>query len=204
MQEKMKFCAHCAANMFQNVSQARGNKKITLQDYKYISCSAFLPYYGGGTRQYGNNSENYAVPTPQMSLCYLKGTGINKVKMIWAVVSCWGFPPPSRGSDTIRAGAVVQDYAMAPRVYTNTEYDAGYVCKDLKLNAGEVKMMVDVYLNASWCPRMSGKRRVPPGLWGLLLCSPEAESWGSNTGGWFHYKIIFTPKPGLFSESPPT
>jgi hypothetical protein len=200
----MKFCACCAVNMFQNVSQKRGNKKITLQDYKYISCSAFLPYYGGGTRQYGSNAGgSYAIPTPQLSLCYLKGVGVNKVKMVWAVISSWGLPPPSRGCDICGAGTVVPDYVMAPRVYTDAVYDANDICEDLEINDGEVKMMVDVYLNASWCPGMSGKRRVSPDLWGLLICNPEAESWGSKTGGWFHYKIIFTPKPGLFSETAP-
>ncbi|MDR1235732.1 MAG: hypothetical protein LBJ96_01875 [Holosporaceae bacterium] len=204
-QNSMKFCAHCAVNMFQNISLGRPNKRITLQDYKYISCSAFLPYYGGGTQQYGGlKLESYAISTPQMSLCYLKGTGINKVKMIWAVVSNWGQPPPSRQIGTMRAGASIHDHIMLPRVYTDTEYDASYICEDLKINAGEVKMMVDVYLNASWCPGgMFGKRRVSPGLWGLLVCSPEAESWGSNMGGWFHYKIIFTPKLGLFDEDLP-
>jgi hypothetical protein len=188
--------------MFQNVSQKRG--KITMQDYKYISCSAFLPYYGGGMRQYGKDSlKSYAIPTPQMSLCYLKGTGINKVKMIWAIISTWGYPPPLRMSSLKQAGEGIHDFVMTPLTYTDVEYDASHICKDLKINAGEVKMMVDVYLNASWCPEMFGKRRVLPDLWGLLICNPEAESWGSNMGGWFHYKIIFTPNPGLFDETAP-
>jgi hypothetical protein len=188
--------------MLQNISRNKEDKKITLQDYKYISATSFLPYYGGGTKQYGTHTRNYQKPCGQMSVCYIKGTGNNKAKMVWAVVSSWGCAPPLRGYDVFTSGKIPAHINVAQTI-VGQEMNSKSIYKDLEIQDGEVKIMIDAYLNASWCPGMSGDR-AKPYLFGLLIHSPKAQSYGSNTGGWFHHYIIFTPNPGLFDETPPS
>jgi len=208
MKERMKFCAHCAVNMFQNISQNRENKRITWNDYRYISAMSFLPYFGAGTQQYfplwqsPEGGFPASRPCGQMTLAYIKGTGPNRAKIVWAVISYWAASPVSTSRD-IRTFWELPTYVNVAQTIVGREYAADQICKGLQINEGEVKIMIDAYINASWCEGQLGKERVSPQLWGLLIYTPKAESYGSGTGGWFHTYIIFTPNPGLFSETPP-
>ncbi|MDR0580651.1 MAG: hypothetical protein LBG04_00850 [Holosporaceae bacterium] len=84
-----------------------------------------------------------------------------------------------------------------------TEYAASAIYKNLTIEEDEIKMIIDVNFCASWWSGASRKRKEQPSTWGLLVYNPEAETYASTTGGWFHHIIVFTPKPGLFDETPP-
>jgi hypothetical protein len=200
---KMEFVAHCAANMFQNVSMNRTNKKVTLLDFQYISAVAFLPYFGGGTDQYGGTSPgSYKKPGGVMTLHYIKGVGTNRAKPIWMVLTSWATDPINRGTALVTWGTDKSWHSLLAKnsISISYECDSDKIIKGLKIKTGEVKMIIDVNLCASWMPDMNNKIQVPPKIWGLLFISPKAET----SMGWFHHLLVFTPKPGLFDETPPS
>ena len=194
----MQFCADCAANMFQSVSQGRANPKVTLQDFKYISCAAFLPYFGGGTGQYESKTT-----AGVMVLHYVKGVGLNKAKIVWSISQSYAKAPPLRTADVRTSGLHFPWHSLIHYngISIGTVYDSDKILPDLKIKENEVKMIVNVNLTPSFY--ISGKRRVSSTVWGMLILSPEGQTWGNNIAGMFHHFAIFTPKPGLFDETPP-
>jgi hypothetical protein len=184
--------------MLQNVSAKRDNKKVTNRDFARILCVSFLPYFGGGVNQYDNafNSSMLA-PTGVASLYCVRGTGTNRAKIVWQYVSNATGDPRTRGLDKNHMASwhciVIKSIGV--------EYDSEKIYSKLKINTGEMKMILNVNLCASWMKKATHKEREFPSTWGLFFLNPKAESFGSSTGGWFHKIVIFTPKPELFNDS---
>lgn len=201
IKERLSFCSECAVNMFQNISQQRANKRITIQDYRYISGAAFIPYDGGDVEHYGADG-SIVHPAVQMSVYYLKGIDDDKVKIIWATIPYAADVPTERREEIIKSGSI-KPWVCEKGWRINQEYDAKSIHKDLHIKKDEVKILLDLYLCASWCKGSTRKDKEYPQTWGLWIYNPKAGSYGSQTGGWFHTYITFTPNPGLFDETPP-
>ncbi|MDR1334234.1 MAG: hypothetical protein LBJ71_03385, partial [Holosporaceae bacterium] len=95
---------------------------------------------------------------------------------------------PSRRWTIARSGHAY-DYVTILNGNIGTEYDASYIHKDLKIKNGEVKMILNVMLQADSQPKSAD-------FWGFCVLTPKIE----QKGGYFHSVVIFTPNPGLFSE----
>jgi hypothetical protein len=195
MRERMEFCAHCAANMFQNISQERTNKLVTQKDFAYISCAAFLPFWGGGTQQYESSNGYVLGVFGEMTLLCVVGTAPNKAKIKWAMVANWGEPPPSRvvRIDTSESG-LAHVSIINKRCVIDTVYDANVIFPDLQITEGEIKMIVDICLNDC-----GNSIDVCAKKLGFLVIKPKK----TTTNGYFGTTVAFKPRPGLFTESIP-
>ncbi|MDR0555873.1 MAG: hypothetical protein LBG20_02600 [Holosporaceae bacterium] len=189
----MEFCAHCAVNMFQN-----NGRRITRRDFTDISCAAFLPFWGGGTGQYGaqNNSASYILGFfGQMSLCCVVGTAANRAKIKWIMANNWGAPPPSRGIHLTVAGTTSNHISIINRrCSVNVEYDTNFIYPGLQIAAGEIKMIVEICLHNCHNTAAGHAKKL-----GFLVLTPKA----TTTNGYFGTAVAFTPKPGLFNETAP-
>ncbi|MDR0581293.1 MAG: hypothetical protein LBG04_04255, partial [Holosporaceae bacterium] len=83
MKERMEFCAHCAVNMIQNVSQNRENKLITINDIKNACASAHLTVYRGNTVYDPNRKVDGNVPWVHCFVYYIKGMSDEKASVLW-------------------------------------------------------------------------------------------------------------------------
>ncbi|MBE6447295.1 MAG: hypothetical protein E7015_02290 [Alphaproteobacteria bacterium] len=203
IKKNLSFSAECAVNMLQNISQLRSDKKITRKDYDYISAAAFLSYDGGNLDHFGSySSENIIIPAVQMSIYYLKGCENNTAKIMWACIP-FGAPVPTQSRGEIVTSGTIKQWVNGAQWKIGQEYDVQHLHPQLNIKKDEVKILLDLYLNSSWCYGTTNKDKEHPSTWGLFLHNPKATSFGSNTGGWFHTYIIFAPRPGLFNETPP-
>ncbi|MDR1334237.1 MAG: hypothetical protein LBJ71_03400 [Holosporaceae bacterium] len=188
MQTQMDFCAHCGVSMFQNISAGRTNKRIRVQDLKYISCITFHPYFVG-TKHY-SVGDNWSSTKcfGHVLLCYVKGVGENRAVMKWWFLNNWGSAPPTRALTSAKSGHTYTLTILNGNI--GTEYDASYIHKDLKIKNGEVKMIFEVMLYPDGNPK-------PADFWGFYVFVPKRDS---KILGYFHSVVIFTPNSGLFSE----
>ncbi|MDR0677229.1 MAG: hypothetical protein LBF57_00945 [Holosporaceae bacterium] len=137
--ERMEFCAHCAVNMFQNISQNRADKKITLKDLDYIVSSAMLPYFGGGTNQYAQSG--YILPCgfePEALIYCVLGIGENKAKILWIAYSDWNWLPGAKKFTYLSSAPSNRSIIKGS---LNTEMDCSSIYKDLTIKDGEMKIL---------------------------------------------------------------
>ncbi|MDR0555700.1 MAG: hypothetical protein LBG20_01650 [Holosporaceae bacterium] len=193
----MEFCAHCAVNMCQNISQSRADKKITKRDLINISCICSLPFLGGGIRQYSLSDGNEGMV---MAMLYIKGTGINKARIVWHSGQVGFRAPPQRGFQCWTTTPIhlwINAWSNVSRnLSVGVDYEADNLYKGLKINNGEIKIVVFVsyYVTKNYLPLRIG----------LLLINPTPNYISSgNQYIYFPVTVFFTPKPGLFSETPP-
>jgi hypothetical protein len=193
----MEFCAYCAANMFQNISKDRENKLVTWKDFAYISCAAFLPFWGGGTQQYGS-TDGYSYARGffgEMTLLCIVGTAPNKAKIKWAIAANWGAAPPSRSVVTITSGSDLAHVSIINnRCVIDTEYDTNVIYPGMRIAEGEMKMIVDICLHDC-----DNSVAVCAKNLGFLLIKPRQ----TTSNGYFGTAVAFKPRPGLFTESLP-
>jgi hypothetical protein len=198
----MEFCAHCAVNMFQNISNGRTNLSVTKKDFGHISAAAFLPFFGGGTKQYGTS----AVPSymlgmfAEMTLICVVGVAKNRAKLKWAMANVFSQVPsslPTRKEVVNLSGKSLDAVSIInARCAVNQEYDSDFICPGLKITAGEIKMIVDISINF-FCKEQNEADFAKK--LGLLLIIPQK----TTLSGQFGKVTVFTPKSKLFGETPP-
>jgi hypothetical protein len=199
-------------NILQNISQSRSDKKIKLSDLKIAAISCFLPLYPGKTmfctslsptkKPYGHN--------PVWFIHCVKGRGDGKADVLWQVLfsSQENLSPnemPHFGVRKAHANSVV-------KYYSNTA--ASSIYKDLTINSGEIKILIEcssIYFygnkNYSFSDGRPFTKVTPREAFDFLVLSPKHKTvYGKavSTGTtYFNSVVIFTPKPGLFSETAP-
>jgi hypothetical protein len=204
----MEFCGHCLINILQNISQKRAEnqKKITKLDVRYAMCAAYLTIYPGKT-MYATGKNRFFYGHESMSfLYYVKGLSGGKASVCWGV-ACWGDISEPNGK------FLDGNYASASEAFTVTHSNSIINCginvnppqiyEDLQIKEGEVKMILEVSLATNdTFTFLDGKsvRTVPVqrrfGLYLAPVRSPRVWSYLKTV-------VIFTPKPGLFNETPP-
>ncbi len=211
---QMKNAAYIAASMIQNVSQNRGDKRIKKTDIGNISYTWGMSIWGVGRKWCITNSYY-----PLGFCCvtytgYIKGTGTNKAKIMWTT---YCYTTSSNPSVTAYTSSGSNASAGASFFYgktLNTEYDSTKINKDLKINSGEVKIIIELYMcfrptykfnssTASWTAA-NAKSEISKRLGFYLLQSKESAAHSTTDLGYFNTIIIFSPRPGLFSETPPS
>lgn len=146
---KTRFIAACAANMFQNISQKRADKRITKRDYAYISAVAPFARWNGSYFRSSMSASNPLFLHDQLVLYYVKGVGNNKVNVVWAMRFSPATPlPPERVNKLIFFnGGAATDAWCTLQVKTNTPIAASEIDKDFHLEEGEVAMILDCNLS---------------------------------------------------------
>ncbi|MDR2782037.1 MAG: hypothetical protein LBB21_06345 [Holosporaceae bacterium] len=186
--------------MLQNVSANRANKRITKSDIIRIACVAFLPHFGGGTLQYANGNivKKYS---SVMALFCIQGTGNNKGKMTWSMYQS-GISGVANGFGVFNSGKHNYWAEFAKGLTFGAEYDLDVIHKGLKIEAGEIKIVVNVAIYIDTRFRFSSGVYIKPtpSLWGFFIFNPKTGSL-DNMQEYFHCNVVFTPRPGLFEAN---
>lgn len=107
----------------------------------------------------------------------------------------------------IRA-ATLTDWAGASRVspiHPKTNVPPSEIYFDLKIKPGEMKIIIDSIIwydvNRRYSNGRQPKNNKEPFS---LFLTPPPDVYSKEGGSCFHSIVIFTPKPGLFDETPPS
>ena len=183
----MKFVAMEMASILQNISQNRTNKTITITDIKYTVAAAYLSFFPGKTFYNTAPLESPLGYSSSGNIYCIKGFADGKACVLWA--RRWHSAEvtyePSSVSITGR------DSRSLVKLGTNVAPSDIY--KDLKINEGEIKIIIEAathcYINRFDAKKTFGFYIYPfKGIFEWIAL-PSV--------------VIFTPKPGLFSENPP-
>ena len=196
---QMQFVAHQMASMLQNVSQNRTDKEITKNDIRYVASASYLTIFPGTsqftvadwTSKYGYN--------PMLFIFYVKGNSDSTASVVWAqrYHSCDFARDPStfEQNGDIRRNTVNNLQNVAPsRIYPS-----------LKIEPNEVKIIVECAIHYStWSAYTlsDGRKnsdRTAKEAFGLYVHPLKAV----NEVTYFNSVVIFSPRPGLFSETAP-
>jgi len=202
-----EFMAQQFVNIIQNISQKRENKAITLNDMKYASALSWLSLYPGTTMHHTDPRTDHSHELshyPWHFIYYIKGLPGGKASVMWLRYT---FPQKSiipRGmycnsNDT-------NNYMKGSVINRGTNVEPSSIYPTLKINEGEAKIIVECHLSA-YADSMSSSDYNPSDdsnacarkAFRLRLVNPK------SAGGqrYFNSVVIFTPKPGLFTETRP-
>jgi hypothetical protein len=197
--------------MLQNVSRSRQDQKIRSWDLRSAIIAGFLPLYPGKTMFCTSSSGRpYQKPYGHSPIGFIhcvKGRGDGKADVLWQIMyslqgdsSPWSLghfgQRPNHNNSVIGYGNDI----LASSIY-----------KDLKINAGEIKILVEFALiyfyghsGYGFTDGRSCATVTPREAFGFLLLSPEPKTTFLSGATYFNTVVIFTPRPGLFDETPPS
>ena len=212
-QLKLKNTAYFAANLIQNISDQRENRAITKRDLNQITICSFANIYRG-LSIFNENRSQYG----HIYAYYVVGDDNDKatVKWVWDSGEPGIDPNNPKNSNSYTSGASVNNSI----VKFSTSAVANTIHKDLTIKKGEVKIILDVSIiipmaatyvapetqvnpNNAAAPiaRSEEIRKSPAGRLGFYLL--PVRKMNGTTNSFLNYVIIFSPKPGLFSATPP-
>jgi len=204
-----EFVAQQFVNIIQNISQKRDSKKITKNDFRYAASLAFLSIYPGKTAYSitGKDNSHEFSHDGYVVIYYVKGLSGGKASFVWGRCFYQAESLTPSGC-TINSNGANSAYTVI-KGKTNVEPSAIY--PTLKINEGEVKILVEVQLvndpsrmnpNGPMPDTRTDRSRI---AFGCRLIAPKT-FFSANTiqGRYFPSVVIFTPKPGLFSETAPS
>ncbi|MDR1982449.1 MAG: hypothetical protein LBQ08_01460 [Holosporaceae bacterium] len=204
IQSKMEFAAHCAANILQNVSKNRTNKRITWNDMKYALIQGGMTFYpetsvfcigGERTHIYGHCLSTF--------VHCVKGLEDGKASVLWQIMySSQNNTTPAENFNT----GVLEGHACSVVKYLQN-VDPSSILEGLKINKDEIKILIEYgllyVLSTSGYAFTDGRICLdvsPQKAFGFLILSPKV----SAGDVYFTRVVVFTPKPGLFDETPTT
>jgi hypothetical protein len=182
----MDFCACEVANILQNMSQNRINKKISIADIKFAMIAAYNTVYPAASMFLTAQNKRIYGHFPIGFVVYVKGKADGNADVLWRMQYNFesNSSPQGNANTGLRpASMTASDAASSIKYLTNSP--AHLICKDLKINEGEIKILVECSIVAGWSV-----------FW--ILRPPMFAS------SCFTRVVIFTPKPGLFDENPPS
>ena len=206
-----EFVAQQFANIIQNISQKRDNKKITIRDIKYAASLAFLSMYPGKTMyRIGTSGGRHELShAPRLNIFYIKGLPGGKA-------SCsWGRRFLGEGASTPITWSPSSNFSgsgdtSSVRTSASTPSD---IYPTLKIGENEEKIIVEVnifnashVMNANNYVETDKQATLAKKAFNCRLVTPKPlKTEAASTQGWyFDSVVIFTPKPGLFDpDNPP-
>ena len=191
-----EFVAQQMANMIQNISQKRINKKITKKDLENIHVLAWKTIYPG-LSMFLNNSVFPLHHKPCVSVYYVKADNTGKASCVWKI---WFVKDKITDVYLQTETDKTTDYHISKVKFLTNTFSAN-IYPTLKINPGETKCIIETSLERDPNGDAFGKISDRAAL-NLYLVTPKI----LDDDGWshmFYSVIIFTPKPGLFDETPP-
>ena len=206
LQQKMAFVASEMVNILQNISQERTDKKITKNDIAYAMRAAYMSLFPGDTLN-GKINDPISTPLgyyPYMHIVYVKGMASGKASGKWV----------------LRMWTTWNQYNSTTGIAeTNLGYSTGTVAASsfwptLTVSEGNYKVIIQcaVYYDRTGkynetffagpfkgkkCGQVSTRQ-----AFGFHIINPKGVG-NTYQNGFFPVTVIFTPKPGLFSETVP-
>ncbi len=204
--QKMNQVALQFAQMIQNVSQTRDNKKITKADLENAARVAYLTIFPGVT---GVPTTNNHMPLGYFIECfihYIVGVSNGKACLKWRWQCYYRGNPPNHD---VMINRKPEYFVTLVGGWDGTPTAPSEIFKDLNIKEGETKIIVECQLrhypklvyfsDGRSCKQVSLRETF--GFWAL---SPRYDLVDDeNSGALFIGTVVFTPKPGLFSETPP-
>ena len=194
--------AEIMINVIQNISQNRVDRRITQRDLNYARYIAGQTYFPG-LSQYAVNEGYQMGICPVFFIYCVKGTDHNKCKVIWSMDG----HSTTESPDDIKLGSFSGTSSWSLVNSPNGELNSPDVYKSLEIEKGEVKILLEFHINALPSYKFwdgTSLFSIPlPKRFGLFLISPKSCRNSRNIYSYFNSVVIFNPKPGLFSETPP-
>ncbi len=198
MRNQMNSVVTNMVNLIQNVSQNREDKKITLEDLKHCLISPYLKIFPN-TTIYATSAYHYILGYfPLIFIVYVKGNNDSTASVIWRK-RIWA----NDKIDTYKISVDTSDNRSL--INTASNVIPSKIYPTLMIKPGETKIIIECALHYSqWYkyhftdgrPTSSVSPREAFGFH-LLSSLPHTQEL------YFQSVIIFTPKVGLFSETPP-
>jgi len=172
-----EFVAQQMANILQNISQKREDKRITYNDLRYAFVLALHTIYPGTSVFYQNQNKT---PLPWINVYYVKGSNNGTASIIW------------------HRALRVQNKSTPNNITVNgyNSYNKFSASSPLNIALDEYKIVIEPSLLNT--PSFYSDKD----LFGLHLVNLKRSS--SGWAGFFQSYISFTPKPGLFTETAPS
>lgn len=202
---QMEFVAQQMANIIQNISQKRENKKITINDLKYAMTLAYQTVYPGKTMFWQGSGLPF-VHIPHPIIYYVKGNDNGTATTVWGK-PLWTNDSSVVSPETIKSGTQTSSHDVS-LINMGTDIPPSQIYPTLKIEPKEVKIIIEALI--FFTPDdsdINGKSGYTPReVFGCRLVSPKR--WQNNNtnakrGGYFNSVVIFTPKSGLFDETAP-
>ena len=196
-QQQMDFVAQQVAQMLQNVSQQRSNKRITQNDIVNTMRAAYLTVFPGVSM----------VPTRrdylpigfyiEFYLFGVRGEKNNTASVKWVVKLYFTQESGVSGSAIINSCVVNnKQHVQSSEIYPY-----------LTIKDGELKIIVECHLRYGSTLYFSDGRKckdVPVrDVFGFLLYTPKPDQWNESFSSFFVSHTIFTPAAGLFDDTRP-
>ena len=211
MYSQTEFVAQQVANILQNISQKRENKKIKLDDIKYAASLAYLTIYPGTTmyRVGTSGSRHELSHAPRLNIFFVRRLAGGKASCLWfrRFIGEGASTPTGWNPSSTVGGSDVS------RVYPNVDVAPSNIYPTLKIGEGEEKIIIEANIfnsnktmNANDYVESDRQEALAKKAFNCKLVAPKPLSKNINAAnGWyFNSVVIFTPKSGLFSETPPT
>ena len=218
LQRKMRFVSLEVVSILQNISQNRANKAITMTDLKYAMATSFLSWCPAG--ELFPKSGFFMGASPTCIIYYFYGTEKNTATCKWYCRSeNWRAPPTN---STFQTTGIHWERSVDYR-----QTDTRKIHPSFTIEKGEYKVLVEsfAYYKNSFCKSDGSMNVSPKDSLSFYLITPRyycgtydtvrssngfsnnLDKYGNGdnigTGGFFNSVVIFTPRPGLFSDTPP-
>ncbi len=190
---KMHNSTHFAANMIQNISQFKSDKRISSTDLSRIFCAAFINQYSG-VQLYATGSNVYPLGYSFSAYVYYVECydDSNKARVVWAWHNV-DVSEPEKYEYEILEGNHTDSIVTYSATTPSSIYRKG--TEELTMEKGDAKIIIEVALVPKGSSTGDDKSR-----FGFLMM-PIKPSVGSS---YFNTVVVITPNPGLFDETPPT
>jgi hypothetical protein len=209
-----KCSAHMAVGMIQNISKHRESRRITAVDIRLITHAALMNFYSGLQSIHLGDGKYPLGHTPLLFLACVKGLPEGKAKIAWGSF-CFSHSPTVPSPNTLyfeNAHQNMLDF-MNLKCSLNIPYNPSAIHPDLTIEEGEYKIILQAGFHTRAAYKYSDGVVVSQGnarrLFGfyMLPFAPLGKPYAARGDLAFMFSssstIIFTPNPGLFSDTPP-
>ena len=203
-----EFVAQQAANMIQNISQKKSNKKISKQDLQHIFTLATLTIYPDNnfcSIKQGHKHGHFG----EIFLYYVQGNTNGTADVLWG----YNIQTYKNGLDPSAIGVGSREELNSrSHVKILTGASPQDIWPTLKIGLGDKKIILECcidYTNTSGYKLNNGNgcdTVSPSKIFGFNLITPKGTKREGSTAdfAYFNSVVIFTPKPGLFDKTPPS
>ena len=203
-----EFVAYQMVQMIQSISQNRESKTITANDLRYITSAAYLTIFPGTTMFWQGKGLHF-VCAPHPLIYYVKGNSDGTATTVWGI-AFWTSESTVVSPAKMKIDAWSSTHDLS-RINMGTNVPPSQIYPTLKIKPGEVKIIVEavIFFHTGFKDVNGKSGYTPQKVFGCHLLSPK--HWRNQNGylsksqrmAFFNSVVIFSPNPGLFSETAP-